>query len=480
MFILNMKPHEEKTYYLKVENRTTALRLGLCLEDKDAFITSDRNQQLIVSLFFSVVVMLLLYNTLIFIYTLENTYLFYSLYLLTILMQQATYLGMSQIFLPKWLIYYDNLSVVLKVNLMYIAAAIFAKSFLQTTRYPSVNKIYNSIITIAIIEIPLFGTMHFYYPEIAILTGFVFVLFNFFTGIYIYNQGYHQARLFIVGWSFLVIGFTLMILDGLGIISVMHKMQDLIMALTALEALALSLAFTDRYIILKRDKEKSDAQLLKTLQERQSVIEREIEKKTKTLNDTLENKKILLKELQHRTKNNLQLILSLVRMQSDNGNHYVKEQAQDLEYRINAIAKTHQILYLKDDLEHIDMDVYIEELCEDVEKLSEEEIDFRVNANAIQMPLKEAGYLGLILNELMTNAIKYVTHVKLKFEVNMYKKSDKYILQVTDNGFCYDETEVDKKSIGLKLVRTLVQDQLEGQIRLIKKSGCSYRIEFIL
>ena len=62
----------------------------------------------------------------------------------------------------------------------------------------------------------------------------------------------------------------------------------------------------------------------------------------------------------------------------------------------------------------------------------------------------------------------------------MYAKSDKYILQVIDNGSCYDETKVNNKSLGLKLVRTLVQDQLEGQMQLIKKSGCCYRIEFSL
>ena len=212
---------------------------------------------MIITAFFSIIVMLLIYNSLLFLYTKENAYIFYCLYLATLLFQQVTYLGVSQMFFPQWLIHYDNLNVVFKVNIMYITAAIFAKSFLQTKVYPRINRIYNAIILVAILEMPLFGTPSFYYPEVAVLTGFVFVVFNIFASSFIYQQGYKQARFFVIGWSFLVVGFIIMIFDGLGLISVMHKMSNLIIFLTALEAIVLSLAFTDRYMILKVAKDKN-------------------------------------------------------------------------------------------------------------------------------------------------------------------------------------------------------------------------------
>ena len=477
-FALKLDSKEFKTYYLKAQNSTTALRLGIFLKDRISFLQDDYKQQLIIYIFFSLLLILLVYNFLLYAYTKENSYLFYCLYLLALITQQSTYLGISQTFLPQWLIYYDNLNVVFKVNVMYITAAIFAKSFLQTSKYPIIDKVYNLIIVVAILEIPLFGTPRFYYPEVAILTGFTFVLFNIYASSYIYKKGYKQARFFVIGWSFLVVGFVLMIFDGLGLINVMHKMSNLIIFLTALEAIVLSLAFTDRYMILKVEKDKTDSLLVETLQERQKVIEFEIQKQTKDLNAALENEKTLLKELHHRTKNNLQLILSLVRMQSDNENKYVKKYSKNLEYRINAIARMHQTLYLNDNLQQINMDEYINELSGDLENLSKKDVIFKIVNRQTYLSFKEAGYVGLILNELITNSIKYTALSNIVISIEMSRDENRYTLIYKDNGLCYDLFKADRSSIGLKLVRTLVEDQLEGRISVEMKNGCKHMIEF--
>ena len=479
IFELGLKPHETKTYYIKIENSTTALRLGIALEDEMIFIHEDHHQQLLIFIFFSIIMMLFLYNFILFIYTKERAYFYYCLYLLTLIFQQATYLGISQIYLPTWFVYYDNLSVVLKVNIMYITAAIFAKSFLLTQEYSRINKIYNFIIIAALIEIPLFGMPQFYYPEIAILTGFVFVLFNISAGIYIYKQGYTQARFFVVGWIFLAIGFALMILDGLGFISVMQDLSDLILFLTAVEAFALSLAFTDRYIILKLQKEKSDAILVDTLKERQRVIEFEIQKQTQDLHTALGNEKTLFKELHHRTKNNLQLILSLVRMQAGDTNEDVQDSFKDLEYRINAIAKTHQMLYAKDNLQEIDMREYIEELCNELENLSEKEVVILSDIHSVYMPLREASYIGLIINELVTNAIKHVNKERVQIEVKLLKIQEIFKLEIKDNGDGLMQTK-NENGIGMKLLKTLVEEQLEGTLRIDGEGYLHYMIEFKL
>jgi two-component sensor histidine kinase len=478
-FLLTLKAHESKVYYLKVKNSTTALRLGLCLKDEMNFIHDDHHQQLFIFVFLSILIMLFLYNVLLYLYTKESAYLFYCLYLFTLLFQQSTYLGITQIYMPKWFVYYDDLAVVFKVNIMYITAALFAKSFLLTQEYPRINKIYNIIIIAALIEMPLFGMQWFYFPEIAILTGFGFVLFNITASLYIYKQGYTQARLFVAGWSFLAVGFTLMILDALGVISVMQDFLNLILVLTAIEAMALSLAFTDRYLILKLQKEKSDTLLVETLKGRQKVIESEIEKQTQALHKAVENEKTLLRELHHRTKNNLQLILSLVRMQASGVNAEIKEYAKALESRINAIAKTHQMLYIKDELDAIDMREYIEEFCAELENIMEKNALVLCQVEKIFMPLREASYIGLIINELVTNSIKYATKEDLKIEVKLSRYEDGYRLEVQDSGDGFVQS-ADSKGIGIKLVKTLVQEQLEGRLSIENKSGAHFMIEFNL
>jgi len=480
IFEISLKPKEYRTYYIKVSNTTTALRLGIYLQNRDSFLDAEMIQQALVFLFFGILLMLFFYTMILFVYTKEKSYAFYALYLLALIAQQATYLGVSQIFLPSWLLYYDNLGVVFKVNILYIFAAMFAKSFLQTKEYPKIDRVYNIIIIIALIEIPLFGFPSFYYPEVAILTGFIFVVFNMYVGLSIYRNGYKQARFFVIGWSFLLVGFTLMILDGLGIISFMQKVPNLIMYLTTLEAILLSLAFTDRYVILKEEKNRTSQMLVDSLKNRQTIIESEIVKRTEELSNALESKKVLLQELQHRTKNNLQLILSLVRMQSENANSMVKESTKNLEYRISAIAKTHQMLYLKDDLRNIDMEEYIEDLCNDLESFSQKRVTIDIQVNEIYMPLREASYIGLILNELVTNAIKYVTKEHIEIDVKMMMSDDSYILELSDNGDGYEYSGMEGKGIGTKLVKTLVENQLEGTLDVSSTNGLRYTIGFCL
>lgn len=477
-YLLEFAPYETKLYYLKVRNSTTSLRLGIFLKDQMQFIHEDHYQQMIIFVFISILLILFVHNLVLYGYTQERAYLYYSLYLITLIFQQSTYLGITQMFLPAWFLYYDNLGVVFKVNAMYIAASLFAKSFLLTKNYPLLNRVYNLIIIAAILEMPLFGLPWFYVPEVAILTGLFFVLFNIYAAIYIYKQGYKQARLFVIGWIFLAIGFSLMILDALGVFSIMHKMSNIILVLTTFEAVVLSLAFTDRYMILKEQKKQSDLLLLNTLHERQSVIESEIEKQTQELNSALENKKVLLKELQHRTKNNLQLILSLVRMQSDQGSKEIKDYSKDLEFRINAIARTHEMLYLNKNLDDINMQEYIYKFAQDVQNLCEKEIEIICTIQEIHMPLREASYVGLIINEIVTNSIKYVTKEAPIIHITMLQNRDIYRLEVYDNGDGLQETK--HKGIGMKLITTLVEDQLDGTLKIFNKNGLHYLIEYSL
>jgi two-component sensor histidine kinase len=323
---------------------------------------------------------------------------------------------------------------------------------------------------------PLFGLKWFYYPEVAIVTGFCFVLFNIYAGVYIFAQGYKQARLFVLGWAFLVVAFSLMILDGLGLISVMHKLSNIILFLTAFEAMVLSLAFTDRYMIVKAEKNKNELLLVNMLQERQKVIEFEIEKQTQELNGALKNTKVLLKELHHRTKNNLQLILSLVRMQAKNGTAEIQTYSKSLESRINAIARTHELLYLKSDLTNIGMQEYIEELSYDLQSLCDKEIEIVCDVEQIYMPLREASYIGLVVNEVITNSIKYAKSDSLKVYVGMSKNADSYTLKINDNGVGLGDELT--QGIGMKLIKTLMQEQLDGGMEIYNKDGLHYVMEF--
>lgn len=479
-YTLNFKAYEKKTLYIKIENTTTAMRFGIFLKDEATFIKDELHQQYLIVLFFGILLTLLIYNISLYTHIKNQAFLYYCFYLIALTMHQSTYLGMTPIIFPRWISEIDNISVLYKVNTMYIAASLFAKSFLQTEKYPRINRMYNAILLLALVEMPLFGTQHFYYPEVGILTGFMFVVFNFSAGVYIYLQGYKQARFFVVAWSVLVLGFIVIIFDALGVINTMATYPNIVMYSTAFEAMVLSLVFTDSYTILQEEKLKVDTLLMKTMTNYQNDLKQEIENKTISLNNEVQNKEVLLKELHHRTKNNLQFILSMLHLQMQNSTKAVKEKLHELDWRIHSIAKSYQMLYLKDDLNLIDMGEYLEELCNDIyNEVSSKNIEIDINVTNTTLPLRESGYIGIIANEIITNAIKHTDVKELVIFIEMHQKNGEYFLDIYDNGNGCKQDKI-KSGMGIQIIQTLVENQLEGTITLESNNQLKYIIRFTL
>jgi len=469
-FLLKIPPHSEQIYYLHVSNKTTALQFSLTLNNQESFHSADKAKQFFIVLFIGIIGAFLLYALALFFYTKDISYFYYSLYIAALVFQQLTYIGFLPLYMPSSFTYIDNLLVVPKVGIMIITAAIFARSFLKTSLFTKLDTIYKYFIYGVVFQILFLATPLFYYPEVTIITGLFFIFFNLYAGIYVYKKGNKQARFFIAGWSFLVVGYFFSIIDALGFCSVMHHLPSLVLACTIFEALFLLLAFVDKLSILQAQKEHSEHLLLSELQERNNIVEEEVTQRTKAL-------KNLYKELHHRVKNNLQIILSIIRLQNDRiSEQKIKEHFIELENRINSIAKTHELLYQDERGENINMDEYIHSLCEDIRaSLCKKECYFKIETT-LKLPLKEAVYIGLIINELISNVIKY-SQTSDAMKILLIEKEAIISLHVSDNGDDYKQNSHSDSSLGLKLVHALVSEQLNGTITTNKSS---YDIRFAL
>ena len=471
-----------ETYYLQVSSFFTPVDFALRLDDYEHFKRSDKNRQILNSLLIGFVSALMLYSFLLYFYTKDKSYLYYSLYLFALIYQQSTYLGLTQIFFPLEFIHFDMQIPVLKVNLLVITAALFAMHFLKTKALGTINTIYKIFIAIALIEILILSIPRYYNLYIVIFTGGAFILFNLVAGIVAYIQGNKQARLFIVGFGIVFISYLLIILDSIGVTSIIQEYRNILIVATAFEALILSLAFADRYLILQKEKARVDARILEESTQRTKIIEQEVVKKTKELNKALQTKELLLKEVHHRVKNNLQIILSIIRLQKNEiEDEKTIEKFIDLENRINAISKTYNMLLIKEDIEKIDMAEYIDSLLLDIQETLQKEpqkIRLKTDIDA-QMPLREAVYVGLIVNELVTNAFKYAFEKEGSIFISLKQNVRTYVLKIEDSGKGYD-AEKTTKSLGLKLIHTLVYNQLGGTLKQETQHHTRYIIRFTL
>jgi PAS domain S-box-containing protein len=199
---------------------------------------------------------------------------------------------------------------------------------------------------------------------------------------------------------------------------------------------------------------------------------------------SLEEKELLLKEIHHRVKNNLQVVSSLLKLQTN----YVKDDIShdillDSQNRVRSMALVHQKLYQSKDFSQIDFTDYIAQLSEYLfDAYKNENIDLSIKTEEAKISIDIAIPCGLIINELVTNSLKYAfpggKSGKVDIELNHLYKSH-YELIVKDNGAGFPKN-VDFRNthtLGLQLVNTLV-GQIDGEIEMENGVGTTYKIKF--
>jgi two-component sensor histidine kinase len=205
------------------------------------------------------------------------------------------------------------------------------------------------------------------------------------------------------------------------------------------------------------------------------------------IKQSLQEKEILLKEVHHRVKNNLQVISSILNLQS----HYIKDEAaletlKEIQNRIKSMALIHENLYQNKDLSHLNFGEYIANLVQNLVytyNSSKKEIEVLMDVDDIFLNLDYSIPCGLIINELISNSLKhaFTESEKGTIKVIFKKHTDLVHLSIEDDGKGFNK-KIDFRntdSLGLQLVMALV-DQINGKIeqKAQTKKGTIYTIEF--
>ncbi|MBT8313400.1 MAG: histidine kinase [Maribacter sp.] len=206
-------------------------------------------------------------------------------------------------------------------------------------------------------------------------------------------------------------------------------------------------------------------------------------KKNKLLQKQNAEKEFLLKEIHHRVKNNLEIVSSLLALQSaEIKDPNVADAMQKSQYRIQSMSMVHQKLYQEKSLSSIEMKSYFQDLANYIIDVfdAQERIDVVVEMDEIELDVDTAIPIGLIVNELLTNSMKYAFPEKgnglLKIELN--KQDSQLMLTVSDNGIGKSNNIANVGTgFGTKLIQLLTQ-QLEGKMNLDVKNGTLVSFEF--
>ncbi|MBT3881460.1 MAG: hypothetical protein HOF76_20745, partial [Candidatus Scalindua sp.] len=208
----------------------------------------------------------------------------------------------------------------------------------------------------------------------------------------------------------------------------------------------------------------------------------------KQIKASLKEKEVLLAEIHHRVKNNLQIVSSMLHLQSNlTKDNKITEIMDDSQHRIQSMALVHETLYESHDFSEITIQHYLDELVRRLIAAYEQKtgtVTTKIEAEGIQLSIDTVIPIGLITNELITNSMKYAFQERkdneIKVILNSTEVEGEFELIISDNGIGIQE-DIDirnSKTLGLLLVTNVVELQLSGKLEVKRDKGTEFKIRF--
>ncbi len=476
---------EEKTIlYLKVSS-FVKMTVHTKLWEEKAFQKNLLDSTVFLAVYFSGMFLLIFYNFIFYLFSKERVFLIYVLFTGSVFLSMLFRTGMG--FAYIWFDY-PELNQLTGREFFYmfmIFGLIFCKEYLDTkNRTPKLDKALMFAIYLGV----FFVILHFI---LSYKDSFVFlVLMNFLSLILMFITAFYhafviknkEAYYILFGWSFFIIGISLSVLMYIEVLEMNLFTQYTPEIGSFLDISLFSMALASSYRKKQLALEKSRVKLAQINKNLEKIIEeknKDLIEKNKNLEYEVGLNSFLLKELSHRVKNNLQVILSFLSLQSKHCNkEEVKILLDESRRRVNAISTLHELLIDTQEFNSVDIDRYLKKLL-DYNKLifNDLNIDLKTDIVSAKFPIEGATHLGLIVNELFNNSCKHAFKGidNPKIEISLKAIDRQYTLIVKDNGRGLSENS--KENLGSKIIKALIS-QLNGVYSLKSDDGFEYTIIF--
>jgi len=462
--------------------------LPFTLYNKQSFSSYTKQQHFYNYFFLGAILIITLYNLALFFQLKSKIYLLYVLNNFVILAFVTAQSGVTSDFLFNSFEYHEHILLILG-NIAFVFYVLFSKAFLNLKKNkPKLNTFLNKVLWIWTLPL-IFVFIN--KPLIAVSFGGIVALVVY-TLIIVatvqeIKKGSQSAKYFLMGNIFYYIGIVISILQ------ISFVLPTVFLGFSAINYVQLGTIFQLSLfsLTLGYDIIRIREDIVKLTKAKNKELEDKVQERTESLSnrnveieEMLLEKEILMKEIHHRVKNNLQLTSSLLNLQSNRvEDEKVKAALQNGQLRIKSMLLVHQKLYQSESFSEIDVQIYLTELTKEIAKTYAQDgrgIEIKINANLV-LSIDLVIPLGLIVNELVTNSFKYAFKEKNigEISISLNKNSNNiYTLAFKDSGKGFNEKDVDyKKSLGLKLVGMLSK-QLGGEFIVSTAKGGGFTVEF--
>ncbi len=447
-FTISISAKNSKEFYLKASSLSCALFFELNIMSKDQLYKKELNHQLILALFFGSIIALIIYNLFIYFYSKDLVYLYYIFYLTFTIMEHLSYTSLNLYLFSQDLLNLDVYLAIIYISFLSIFTILFTREFLNVKRYKKLDYIFKLFLVLNSFFI-LFTSPEFYPLDLVVQIGILTLFYNIFISLYLLYKGEENAKYMAIGWSIAMFGWIMQGTYDYGTWSLINSYPYFFELAIFTEAVLFSVVLANKL------------------------------NKTKELEKSVATNKVLTRELHHRVKNNMQFIISMYRLKLANySNKDISNSLKEVEGTIQAMSDTHEMLYTQKMSTHIATKEYFTTLIQRL-KNSYDTSNIKIDLNVdTDLNIDNSIYIGIILNELITNSFKYAFENKDdQIFISLSKQDKNYHLVVQDNGIGFDDTQT-SETFGIELVKTLVEDELKGTLELDTSNGCKYSINW--
>lgn len=500
VFPLDMQPHAKEVLYFHIHSMSS-MDLQLYLMDDDQYYTSEITKTTLLGIFYGGAAMMILYNFFLFLSIREESYFYYVVFHVVNILTLLALSGAALRYI--WPSYPEINNTIIPSLLVssHLFAIIFTRAYLDTkTLLPKQDKLLKAILLFVLIVLIFTVFLDYHHGIIlSVVVLFVTTPSLFTVGLIAYfRYKVRASKFYMIAWILLLVGTTLTGLKNIGLLPINFFTIWGTQIGVFFELLLLSFGLADRINVIRSEKERFQDEaaqkakvLTDILRKSKDQLEKEVKERTfelymanLALRKSISSKEALLKEVHHRVKNNLQVIISMMWLQrrrtQDSTVHMLID---DSTARLQSMAFIHEMLYQSNDIAMVKLEEYLQSLVDLCRRNSlGESVQISSTLQPLEITMDTAVTMGLICNEVLSNVFKHafgMNETGNRLIVRCEKRGNRILLRIKDNGTGFDGFAQNKKCIGIMLVHSLAEKLPEAKIVYKKWCGTYFRLEFL-
>lgn len=485
-FYISLKPKEKRTYYLQSFNTMGSFG-EFTIYEKTAFFEKYKFlYKSLYLLYFGGLFIIIVFNIFLYLKLNDKIFLYYTGYIFFFGTFIFLFSGIS-LYTEFQELHYELHS---SVSLFVLFLILFSINYLEIEKY---NKTLLKIFYFLggfyfLLAIMILIDIEPWYEVLSATASIVFLMLSG-SAIYVWNKGHEGAKYYILALSIYIISMSLLSSLANGWVENNDINRYSFLFGSYIEVIFFSLMLANRFYIIQKEKIHTQNELISLKTKNEQYLELEVQKRTdellsvnKELSTALKDKELLLKELYHRVKNNFQMIISILWIESNKTkNKSLKRSFEDLNLRIKSMSKIHDVLYDSLNFSKIETNTYIHDIIDEIKKIfSEQKVTINQNIDKFDLDVMSALSLGVIINEATNNAIKHMDQEKhCIITVLLEKINNQVTLTISDNGNGFD-IKKNYEGLGLKLIKQFANKLDNSKYSIDSKNGTLFKLEFTI